>query len=270
MTTDSDAVKQCCADLYQSEAARLLLGESFHPGGLTLTERVGALLDLGPSSHVLDVAAGPGTSALHLAEHYGCRVTAIDLSQENVERATAAAQARGHAARVRFQTADAESLPFPEASFDALLCECAFCTFPSKQTAAAEFFRVLRPAGRLGLSDLTRTPQLPQELETLMGWVACIADAQPIEEYHSVLESAGLTPVVTEPHNNALDDMVRQIRTRLLAVELARGLKKISLPGIDLTAAKQMAVAAQEAIRQGRLGYVIITATKSPGNSSEG
>jgi arsenite methyltransferase len=257
------AVKQCCANLYETDAARLLLGNSFHPGGLALTERLGALLELNPSSHLLDIAAGNGTSALYLAERFGCRVTGIDLSAENVARANAAAQSRNLADRVQFQAADAESLPFPNTSFDTLLCECAFCTFPSKAAAASEFARVLQPGGKLGLSDLTRSPQLPEELQTLMAWVACIADAQPIEQYRSILQSAGFTLALTEPHDSALSDMVRQIRTRLLAFEIARGLGKISVPNFDLTAAKQMAAAAQDAIAQDRLGYVIMTATIS-------
>ena len=261
--SDPAAVKQCCANLYETEAARLLLGDSFHPGGLALTERLGALLELNPSSHVLDVAAGTGASALHLAERFGCRVTGIDLSAENVARANAAAQSRNLADRVQFQAADAESLPFPNASYDALLCECAFCTFPSKTTAASEFARVLRPGGKLGLSDLTRAPQLPDELQTLMAWIACIADAQPLDQYHSILQAAGFSLTLTEPHDSALSDMVRQIRTRLLAFEIARGLRKISVPNFDLTAAKQMAAAAQDAIHQGRLGYVIMSATIS-------
>lgn len=260
---DPTSVKQCCANLYETEAARLLLGDSFHPGGLTLTERLGALLELNPSSHLLDIAAGNGTSALYLAERYGCRVIGIDLSAENVARANTAAQSRGLADRVQFQNADAESLPFPNASFDALLCECAFCTFPSKATAASEFTRVLQHGGKLGLSDLTRAPQLPEELQTLMAWIACIADAQPVDQYRSILQAAGFTLDLTEPHDSALTEMVRQIRTRLLAFEIARGLGKISVPGFDLTAAKQMATAAQDAIAQGRLGYVIMTATIS-------
>lgn len=263
MTTDPTAVKQCCANIYQSEAARMLLGDSFHPGGLALTERLASLLELSPESHILDVAAGQGTSAFHLAERFGCRVTGIDLSTENVERANDAAQSHGLAERVRFQAADAESLPFPDNSFDALACECAFCTFPSKSVAASEFLRVLRPGGRLGLSDLTRSPQLPKELNTLMAWVACIADAQPLEQYQATLQSSGFALAVTEAHDHALGDMVRQIRSRLLVFEIARGLGKISAPEFDLSAAKRMAVAAQEAIRQGRLGYVIITATKA-------
>jgi arsenite methyltransferase len=60
----ADEVKACCAALYESDWARLLLGDSLHPGGLALTERLGSLLGLGPGDRVLDVACGPGTSAL--------------------------------------------------------------------------------------------------------------------------------------------------------------------------------------------------------------
>lgn len=261
MTPDPLAVKQCCASLYQTEAARLLLGGSFHPGGLALTERLGTLLQLSPETHILDVASGNGASALHLADRFGCRVTGIDLGAENVDRANAAARDRGLADRVRFQTADAESLPFEGACFHALVCECAFCTFPSKASAAAEFARVLRPGGRLGLSDLTRTPQLPPELNSLMAWVACIADAQPAAQYRSLLQNAGFNVTLTESHEDALGSMLRQIRTRLLALDVARGLGKISLPDFDITGATRMAAAAQHAIRQGLLGYVIVTAT---------
>ena len=53
------------------------------------------------------------------------------------------------------------------------------CTFPNKQTAAGEFSRVLKPGGRLGLSDLTRTAGLLPELDGLLSWIACIGDARP-------------------------------------------------------------------------------------------
>ena len=60
--------------------------------------------------------------------------------------------------KVRFHLGDAERLPLPDNTFDALVCECAFCTFPDKATAAAEFARVLRPGGRVGIADPWPTP----------------------------------------------------------------------------------------------------------------
>ena len=112
---------------------------------------------------------------------------------------------------------------------------------------------------------MTRGPSLPKELDGLLAWVACIADAQPVEGYIGFLGSAGLSPETTEPHNEALLEMVRQAQTKLLGVEIMMGLKKLDLPGIDLRAAKQMAQSALSAVQQGQLGYAVITARKSLG-----
>jgi arsenite methyltransferase len=262
LETPTAEVKQCCARLYESDFAKLLLGEAFHPGGLKLTERLGQFLQLGPSSHVLDVASGRGTSAIFLAQHFGCEVIGLDYGPQNVAQANDVAARQGLSARVRFEQADAESIPYPNSSFDAVVCECAFCTFPDKSKAAEEFARVLRGAGRVGISDLTRAAELPKELDGLLAWIACIADALPIEEYVRCFRDAGLTPRTTEPHDNALIDMVRQIQGKLLGVEIMAGLKKIDLPGLDLAAAKQMATMALAAIQRGQLGYAIILAER--------
>src|SRR5690349_15910765 len=88
-------VKSCCAAVYQSEAARLLLGDSFHPGGIRLTERLGALLRLGPEQRVLDIASGPGRSAIALAQRFGCQVWGIEYSSDAVKSATETAREAG-------------------------------------------------------------------------------------------------------------------------------------------------------------------------------
>lgn len=259
----SAEVKQCCANLYESGFAKLLLGDSFHPGGLKLTERLGQLLQLDSNSHVLDVASGRGTSAIFLAERFGSELVGLDFSHQNVEQANIEAAERGLSRLVHFDQGDAESLSFPDGSFDAVICECAFCTFPNKPRAAREFARVLKPCGRVGISDLTHTSMLPQELEGLLAWIACIADAQPIEQYIDWLSTVGLAPQATETHDEALTEMVRQIQAKLFATEIMTGLKKIDLPGIDLTAAKQMAKAALDAIQNRQLGYAIVIAQKT-------
>jgi ubiquinone/menaquinone biosynthesis C-methylase UbiE len=160
--------------LYESDLARILLGDSFHPGGTKLTERVRALLGLGAQSCILDIASGTGTGAFFLAGRFGCEVVGLDYGRQNIEQSRAAATASELDKRVSFRTSDAEELPFPDASFDAVICECAFCTFPDKTAAAREFARVLRSGGGIGLSDLTRGPALPEELSGLLAWVACI------------------------------------------------------------------------------------------------
>ena len=261
-TVTLNDIKQCCARVYESDLAKILLGDSFHPGGAGLTKRLGKVLGLTAVSRVLDIASGNGTSAQLLAEHFGCEVIGVDYGEHSVEQANAAAAAKGLDKRVRFQTGDAERLPFANSCFDAIICECAFCTFPDKSAAAKEFARVLRSGGSVGISDLTREAVLPKELEGLLAWIACMADARPIKNYVERLEAAGLRVIRTESHDEALLEMVHQVRGKLLGAEIMVGLKKLDLPGIDFTVAKQMAQAAFDAIQRGSLGYAIICAAK--------
>ena len=263
-TAPADAVeiKQCCARLYESEIVRRLLGESFHPGGTALTERLGTLLGLSHESQVLDAASGNGTSALFLAQRFGCRVTGVDLGAENVERATAEAKRLGLSDHVRFDIGDAEQLPLIDAAVDAVVCECAFCTFPDKPKAAREFARVLKPGGRVGLSDITRAPGPAGELSDLIAWVACLADARSAATYADWLTGAGLTVATVENHDEALTDMIRGIGMRLLATEVLAGVGKLDLGGIDLEAAKRLTREANVAVAERRLGYTLVCATK--------
>ncbi len=262
LTVPAEEVKSCCANVYESDWARLLLGDSFHPGGLALTERLGELLGLGPGKRVLDVAAGKGTSAVFLAQRFGCEVVGVDYSGRNVVEAALAAENAGVGDLVTFRQGDAECLPLGDAEFDGVVCECAYCTFPDKAAAAREFHRVLRPGGRVGLSDLTRTEELPLELQTLLAWVACLGDALPVGEYAGHLEAAGFMQLNVESHGEALAEMVRGVRAKLLGAELMAKLGKLTLPVGDLDQAKQMARVATSAVEQGRLGYALLTAVR--------
>ena len=265
---DSLDVKQCCATVYGSEAARFLLGDSFHPGGVELTGRLAKLLKLTPQSRILDVASGKGTSALYLAETLGCHVTGIDLSRQNIDQSSADALNRGLKTRAAFQVADAERLPFEAGIFDAILCECAFCTFPDKRQAATEFSRVLKPGGRIGISDLTRSPEPLPELDGLLAWIACIGDAQPLESYAAWLMGAGLVVENTEVHDHCLAQMVDHVRSKLLVADVMRGLGKLDVPGLDTTEANRFARAASAAVRAGKLGYGLVIARKAAAGSA--
>lgn len=254
--------KQCCAAFYGSDLARLILGDSFHPGGTALTRRLGEMLHLGPDSLVLDVASGRGTSAFYLAETFGCQLIGIDLSEENVRVAIEEATRRRISDRVSFRLGDAERLPVDAHSFDAMICECAFCTFPDKPLAARDFVRVLKPGGYLGLSDITRTDKPIPELDGLLAWIACLGDALPMNRYTELLRTAGFHIDLVEDHSMALIEMVRQIQGKLLGAEIMTGLGKLELPGVDFTRAKQFARAALDAIHFGKLGYAIMVAQK--------
>ncbi len=257
-----ETIKLCCAAAYDHAAVRILVGDALHPGGARLTERLGQLLNLTPASRVLDVASGRGDGTLVLAARFGCEVIGLDFGRRNVEAATNAARERGLADKVTFYYGDAEKLPFADGTFDAVFCECALCTFPDKPTAVAEFARVLKPDGRVGISDLTCSGPLPRELEGIAAWIACVADARPLDEYRALLAGAGLAVGVTETHDSALVDFVEAIRLRLFTTEIMVGLKKVDLAGIDLAAAKDIVRHTLAAAKSGVLGYSIVTAAK--------
>ena len=258
----ADEIKACCAAVYASDWARLLLGESFHPGGLALTERLGTLLNLGPGKRVLDLAAGQGSSAIFLAQRFGCEVIGVEYGGDLVCAAARAAEEALVADRVRFEQGDAEHLAFADGQFDAVICECAFCIFPHKRAAAGEFARVLQPGGSIGLTDLTRSGEVPLELQGLLAWIACIADALGVDEYVHYLEDADLTVECIEFHDHALSTQVQDVRTKLLGAELLVKLKHIDVPSVGFEQAKSIAHAAAEAMKAGRFGYTLIIATK--------
>jgi arsenite methyltransferase len=256
----ADTVKACCAAAYDNDVVSLLLGESYHPGGLGLTRRLAHALGLRPGQKVLDVACGPGATACLLASDFGVLVDGLDLGGSSLARAHRRAADQGLEGRVRFQLGDAERLPFDDDVFDAIVCECAFCTFPDKAQAAAEFARVLRPGGRLGLTDVVLDrARLDPVLATLAGYVACIADARPAAEYASLLADAGLVVILSEPHHEALAAMIDQIESRLRVLAMVGPIGE----GVDLDAVLHHTAAAARAVANGEAGYQLMVAQRS-------
>jgi hypothetical protein len=260
MTESAELTKSCCAAAYSGDVVAMVLGESYHPGGLELTRILLGHLGLRPGARVLDVASGPGATAMLIATERPVEVDGVDLSETAVTRATEAARGAGLEGRVRFHAGDAERLPLEAAAFDAAVCECAFCTFPDKETAARELARVLRPGGRLGLTDVTVAPGgLTGELAGLAGWVACLADARPLEEYSEILAAAGLRTVHTERHDAALARMVEQIDARLRALRMVR---LPALESVDFDRGLALTAEAAAAVRDGIAGYALLVAER--------
>lgn len=262
MTLSPTAIKACCATTYAGPVARFLLGDSFHPGGTALTSELLRALQVDSSATVVDVASGPGTSAIFAAQELGCSVIGVELSGESVAAATRAAAAADVAGRVTFVQGDAEDLPLETASADGVLSECSLCLFPDKAAAVSEMARVLRPGARLALSDVTADPtRLPAELTGLGAWIACVADARPLTDVASLLEEAGLSVESTEEHDRLLKDIVSRVEARLrvarlaqpqLGDDVANGIAR----GIALVPAVQAAIA------DGALGYGVVVARR--------
>jgi arsenite methyltransferase len=255
-------IKACCAASYGNDAVALLLGESYHPGGLSLTRRLADRLRLRSGQRVVDVAAGTGATARLLAVDFDVLVEGVDLGEATVARARALNDEAWLAGKVRIHVGDAERLPLPDNVFDAVVCECAFCTFPDKATAANEIFRVLRPGGRVGITDVTVAEgHLPPELTTLAAWIACIADARPLGEYTAILESAGLRAVHSESHDDALVRMIDEIEARLRLLRMTAP-ARLAEAAVDVDAALRYTTLARKAVEEGQIGYALLIAEK--------
>jgi ubiquinone/menaquinone biosynthesis C-methylase UbiE len=139
-------------------------------------EQLAEACDLRWDDRVLDVAAGNGNATLAAARR-GCTVTSTDYVGTMLERG--AERAKAERLEVRFQVADAEALPFEDASFDAVLSTFGVMFSPDQSTAAAELARVCRPGGRIGLANWTPEGFIGQMFKVLGRQTAPPAGVQP-------------------------------------------------------------------------------------------
>lgn len=121
-------------------------------------------LDLHAGSRVLDVAAGNGNATLAAARRW-CHVTSTDYVPSLLESGRTRAQAEGHT--IDFQEADAENLPFPDASFDAVMSTFGVMFTPNQEQAASELARACKPGGKIGLANWTPESFIGQVFKTI-------------------------------------------------------------------------------------------------------
>jgi ubiquinone/menaquinone biosynthesis C-methylase UbiE len=121
-------------------------------------------LDLRSGARVLDVAAGNGNATLAAARRW-CNVTSTDYVASLLEAGRVRAQAEGHT--IEFQEADAENLPFPDASFDVVMSTFGVMFTPDQEKAASELARVCVPGGRIGLANWTPESFIGQLFKTI-------------------------------------------------------------------------------------------------------
>ena len=139
-------------------------------------EQLAEACDLRTDERVLDVAAGNG-NATRAAARRGCLVTSTDYVSSLLERGAERARAEG--LQAAFQVADAEALPFPDASFDAVLSTFGVMFSPDQARAAAELARVCCPGGRIGLANWTPDGFIGQVFKTLGRHLPPPAGVQP-------------------------------------------------------------------------------------------
>lgn len=160
-----------------------------------------AMASLRPGEIVVDLGCGGGLDVFLAAQKVGPygKAIGIDMTPEMIERAQKNAS-QGTSGRpimnVEFHLASIDKLPLPDASVDVVISNCVINLAPDKQAVFREIVRVLKPGGRLAVSDIALKKPLPPEIAAdVMAYVGCIAGAIMIDEYESDLRAAGLQHV---------------------------------------------------------------------------
>ena len=159
-----------------------------------------AMAALRPGEVVLDLGAGAGFDCFIAARQVGTsgRVIGVDMTPEMLAKARANAR-QVELANVEFRLGEIEHLPVADASVDVILSNCVVNLSPDKSAVYAEAFRVLRPAGRLAISDVVALEPLPEDLQRdLALWAGCAAGALAVDVLTDILRGAGFDEVKVE------------------------------------------------------------------------
>ncbi len=254
-------VKSFSEDFYELPVLTLLFGDDQHPGGVALTRQLAGSALVGRDDRVLDVACGRGESARELVEHFGCHVVGIDYSKEKIQRANGLTEDVGLSDRAQFVQGDAEQLPFTNDFFDVVICECSLSIFSDLALALAEMRRVLRPGGRLGISDVVLNKSMPESLQDLVGHVLCISGALPIDGYRNVLDKTGFSAIRTRDVSEVLSDMITRMERRIGVIENFLDREQFELAN-GLSASFSTIAAARDFVMSGGAGYALMTGKK--------
>ncbi|MFW9768875.1 MAG: class I SAM-dependent methyltransferase [Candidatus Thorarchaeota archaeon] len=214
--TSENEVAACCGDFYNHPIVSKLLDGIFHPGGLALSKLMADQMGVNAESTVLDIACGNGKTTTYLAKTLGCKVSGIDANQQMIDAAYEIASDLRVADKTDFAVALAGNIPHPDDSFTHALSECSLCTFVDKEQAVSEITRVLKPGGIFGLNDVTvqNHQELDEELRSLLGRVACIADALSSDDYIDLFVKNGYRLLAASNHSALLEEMARKARGR--------------------------------------------------------
>jgi SAM-dependent methyltransferase len=201
--TDGDPDGSCCAPGYPDTAG---LPEAAVRASLGCGNPV-AVADLRPGETVLDLGSGGGIDVLLSGRQVGPEGKAygLDMTAEMLDLARANARAAG-ARNVEFLQGQIEAIPLPDSSVDVIISNCVINLSTDRPAVFAESFRVLRPGGRLGVTDILAEDDLtPAERLERGAQAGCIAGAPSFSEYRDGLTRAGFTGITITPAQQAGD-----------------------------------------------------------------
>lgn len=200
-------------DLIQPEKQSSLMGYSTEelasvPEGANMGLGCGnpqAIAALKPGEVVLDLGSGAGFDSFLAAKQIGStgKVIGVDMTPDMINRAEENAQ-KGSFSNVEFRLGEIEKLPIEDDSIDVILSNCVINLSPDKPAVFREAFRVLKPGGRLAISDMVASVELPPEIrEDLSLYSSCVAGALRVDELQEILKEAGFNDIHINPKDES-------------------------------------------------------------------
>ncbi|MBN1180208.1 MAG: class I SAM-dependent methyltransferase [Anaerolineae bacterium] len=257
-------------DRYLQEASDLsyfeiqaAIGTTKHMGGLETTKELATLCHIGKDTAVLDVGCGAGATACYLARTTGCRVVGVDLREPMVALSDERAGKLGVRDLVEFRVADAQALPFDDATFDVILCESVATFIEDKKRVIDEYARVVRPGGYVGLNEeiWIETPTA-EMVEYKRTWDIA-PDILDVEDWRALLEGAGFRDVVARVYRVETRREASQVK-RYTAGDMFRMFSRTLVLYIKNPALRKY-MRERKRMPKGlfkRLGYVVLVGRK--------
>jgi ubiquinone/menaquinone biosynthesis C-methylase UbiE len=185
----------CCPSLYDFELTNKLPDDvaNFSLGcGDPIT-----LADLQPGETVLDLGSGGGLDCFLAAKKVGekGKVIGVDMTPEMLARAWRAASRLG-VTNVEFRQGYLEDVPVEDGGIDAVISNCVINLSPDKPRVFSEIYRVLKPGGRLSVSDIVSQGNLPASIkEDAQAWSSCAAGALPVDKLRDIIQQVGFVDI---------------------------------------------------------------------------
>lgn len=241
------------SSIYESEQLRAVTGPAIRPGGLTLTGRAMDYCQFPPEARLLDVGCGSGATVQYLRNHYELDASGVDVSTRLLEEGKACDET------LPLAHAGAENLPCGNATLDGILCECVLSLLADPGRALLEFHRVLRPDGKLILSDIYLRGsgtggREPAETHTFREEAVdgCLKGARSASFTKTMLGEAGFPILLWEDHT----PLLKELAARLL---LAGGSMDALWGGVKETRCSGTGLSTMAALKP---GYYLLVARK--------
>ena len=184
-----------------------------------------AIASLKEGETVLDLGSGPGLDCFLAADKVGKsgKVIGVDMTQEMLEKARSNA-AKGNYSNVDFRLGEIENLPIADNSVDVVISNCVINLSPDKESVFKETFRVLKPGGRIMVSDVVLSKELPEFInDSIDAYIGCISGAITKDKYIATVRSAGFQDIniigeVTIPAEEWVNDPIASSITEKLQI----------------------------------------------------